>query len=237
MPQILVHDLRKTYRIHERDPGVMGALRALVRPRHRTVQALQGVSFALEPGELLGFIGPNGAGKSTLLRIAMGLLRPTSGIVRALDQVRTREKDFLAVRRAVGYLFQDPDDQLFCPTVLEDVAFGPLNLGRSRSEAKAQSSRVLAELGLAGYEGRVTHRLSGGEKRLVSLAAVLAMSPQALLLDEPNTGIDEEHAARLESILLDSDLSWAIVSHDRPFLRRVCAKLFVLKDGKLREER
>ena len=194
---------------------------------------LDGVRFTLERGDRVGVIGPNGAGKSTLLRIAMGLLRPTAGVVRALGETRRRERDFFAVRRAVGYLFQDPDDQLFCPTVLEDVAFGPLNLGRSRAEAKAGALRVLDSLGLAGFERRVTHHLSGGEKRLVSLAAVLAMEPQALLLDEPSVGIDEEHAARLERILLDSDLSWAVVSHDRPFLRRVCTKLYVLKDGKL----
>ena len=194
---------------------------------------LAGAEFALGPGQRLGIVGPNGAGKSTLFLIAMGLLKPSAGKVWGLGRECREEKDFRPLRAAVGFCFQDPDDQLFSLTVREDVAFGPLHMGRKRDEALAIVSHTLTELGLAGFEDRVTYHLSGGERRMVSLATVLAMQPQALLLDEPTAGLDPDTQARLEQVLLDSGLPWAIVSHDRRFLERTCDEVLRLEQGRL----
>jgi cobalt/nickel transport system ATP-binding protein len=141
---------------------------------------LKGLDFTLAEGDRLGILGPNGAGKSTLFLLAVGLVRPQAGEVWALGRPRVGETDFREVRAAVGFCFQDADDQLFAPTVLEDVAFGPLSLGKGRHEARRIAGQALDRLGLVGFEERVTWHLSGGEKRLVSLATVLAMEPRAL---------------------------------------------------------
>ncbi|MCF8034849.1 MAG: energy-coupling factor ABC transporter ATP-binding protein [Desulfarculaceae bacterium] len=194
---------------------------------------LEKASFSLSPGQRTGIVGPNGAGKSTLFLIAMGLLKPQSGTVRGLGRECREEKDFRPLRAAVGFCFQDPDDQLFSLTVREDVAFGPLNLGRTRAEALAIVSQTLESLGLAGFEERVTYHLSGGERRMVSLATVLAMRPQALLLDEPTAGLDTGTQQRLEQVLLASGLAWAVVSHDRGFLERTCDSILRLEQGRL----
>jgi cobalt/nickel transport system ATP-binding protein len=153
--------------------------------------------------------------------------------VLAFGEPRRAEADFVPVRARVGLLFQDADDQLFCPTVLEDVAFGPLNLGRSREQSRADAEATLSALGLTGFGGRVTHRLSAGEKRLVALATVLAMRPQVLLLDEPTNGLDEATEARLVAHLEALELAMVIVSHDRRLLVRLATRAVALHDGKL----
>ena len=198
---------------------------------------LRGLDFTLPDGGRIGIVGPNGAGKSTLFMLAMGLLVPDKGRIWVFDEPMAGENDFRRIRTRLGYCFQDPDDQLFCATVREDVAFGPLNQGRSRQEVVQLVDQTLERLGLSGFAERVTYHLSGGEKRLVSLATVLAMQPQALLLDEPTAGLDPDTRSRLEEILMQSDLAWAIVSHDRAFLERTCHQILALKDGRLRESR
>jgi len=194
---------------------------------------LDGVDLALRPGERMGLTGPNGGGKTTLLHLIVGLLPCTRGQIRAFGRARRSEPDFVEVRRRAGLLFQDPEDQLFCPTVAEDVAFGPLNLGRNPGEARAIVAETLDCLGLAGYEDRITYKLSGGEKRLVSLAAVLAMKPEVLLLDEPTAGLDQETEARIVSILTDLPLAMIAVSHDLRFLRRIATRVLHLSAGGL----
>ncbi len=194
---------------------------------------LRGLDLRVLPGERLAVSGANGAGKTSLLLVMVGLLIPQAGSVEAFGQVRRRERDFGDVRRRAGLLFQDADDQLFCPTVMEDVAFGPLNLGRSRSEAYAIASTILGALGLAGLEDRVTYRLSGGEKRLVSLAGVLAMEPDVLLLDEPTSGLDEDATRRLIAALDALDQAMLIVSHDAPFRSRLATRHLRLEEGRL----
>ena len=194
---------------------------------------LDGLALRVQPGDRLAITGPNGAGKSTLLRLLVGLARPREGRVLAFGQERATEADFREVRRRVGLVFQDPDDQLFCPTVLEDVAFGPLNLGHAPQEARAIAERTLARLGLAGFAERITHKLSGGEKRLVSLATVLAMAPEVLLLDEPSNFLDEATTARLVAILGELDQAMVVVSHDRHFRRKVADTELQLEDGGL----
>ena len=200
-------------------------------PGHPTV--LDGVDLDLLPGERLGLTGFNGAGKSTLLHIMVGLLRPQGGEVIAFGQPRKAEADFVEVRRRAGLVFQDPDDQLFCPTVAEDVAFGPLNLGKSRAEAIAIVDRVLECLNLSAFRNRITHRLSGGEKRLVTLAAVLAMEPDVLLLDEPTNALDERTTARLVEILLLLPQAMVIISHDPHFREKVATRAVRLENGRL----
>lgn len=179
----------------------------------------QDFNFSFYPDNHLGLVGPNGCGKTTLLHLIVGLLRPQAGRIKVLGAEPRTEKDFQSIRRKVGLLFQNPDDQLFCPTVLEDVAFGPLNLGKSRREAVEIARDTMARLGLAGFEDRVTYRLSGGEKKLVALATVLAMQPELLLLDEPTTGLDEDTKHRLIHLLQDLDIPYLIVSHERDFLQ------------------
>lgn len=178
----------------------------------------QDFAFQLLPGRHIGLIGPNGCGKTTLLHLIMGLLRPQAGKIVILGEEVSKEKDFVAVRQKVGLLFQNADDQLFCPTVLEDVAFGPLNQGKSPDEAVHIARETMARLGLEGFEERVTYKLSGGEKKLVSLATVLAMQPHLLLLDEPTAGLDEPTKHRLIHILRDLDIGYMIVSHEPDFL-------------------
>jgi cobalt/nickel transport system ATP-binding protein len=193
----------------------------------------QDLNFSLLAGDRLGILGPNGAGKSTLFMLAMGLLIPSQGEVELFGEMRKQEKDFRPVRTRIGYCFQDPDDQLFSATVKEDVAFGPLNQGKGKEESLRLVEETLDRLGLQGFEERVTYHLSGGERRLVSLATVLAMKPEVLLLDEPTAGLDPETEQRLETVLIASSLSWAIISHDHAFLERTCGRILKLQNGRL----
>lgn len=194
---------------------------------------LQGASVTLDAGQRLSLTGPNGSGKSTLLRIALGLQIPTSGTVTVLGKTRHEEADFHEVRRHVGLVFQDADDQLFCPTVAEDIAFGPLNLGKSRDEALAVVDKVLDDLDLRHLKHRITHKLSGGEKRLVTLATVLAMEPDALLLDEPTNALDTTNEARLLEILRALPQAILLVSHSPTFRNALAPDRVDLQDGRL----
>jgi len=194
---------------------------------------LDQVSFALHEKQRIGLIGSNGCGKTTLFHIIMGLHKPDSGKLLFQDAELRSEKDFKKLRREIGLLFQDADDQLFSPTVLEDVAFGPLNLGATPAEARERALQTLTELGLAHFEKRITHQLSGGEKKLVSLATILAMQPQALLLDAPTNNLDSATRARLIEILTGLDLAYIIISHDWDFLAETSQDVFVLDQGRV----
>ena len=191
------------------------------------------LDFRLEEGEKIGLVGPNGAGKTTLFHLIVGLLTPLSGEIEIFGKPCRQERDFWEVRERIGLLFQDPDDQLFCPTVAEDVAFGPLNLGKSRQEVQQIVRRTLRLLDLEHLEDRVTHHLSGGEKRLVSLATVLSMEPEVLLLDEPTAGLAEEMVERLGDILKEHVHTCIIISHHRSFLECNVQKIYRMEDGKV----
>lgn len=204
-----------------------------VTVRRGQATLLDAVNWSVSEGDRWVVLGANGAGKTTLLRTLVGLEKSTAGRLVAFGAERRVEADFREVRALAGYLFQDPDDQLFSPTVIEDVAFGPLNLGRTQKEAVARAEATLERLHLSHLARRVTHRLSGGEKRLVGLATVLAMEPQALLLDEPTNALDEAHLARLVEILNTLDAAMVIVSHDRLFLEQLASRAMLLKDGRL----
>lgn len=196
-------------------------------------QILNSVDFILHRGDRIGLMGPNGSGKTSLFHLIMGLLKPTAGTIHIFGQKMDSEDMFLSVRRRIGLLFQDSDDQLFSPTVIEDVAFGPLNLGKSRNEAVDIAKRTMSHLGLSGFEERLTHKLSGGEKRLVALATVLAMEPEVLLLDEPTNGLDEVTKAKIQDILARIDLSFIVISHDFDFLDAVTDAIYLIENGKI----
>ena len=196
-------------------------------------QVLKEVSFQVQKGEFIVLCGASGSGKTTLFRCITGLVRPSKGLVRFHGKALHDEKGFHALRCKVGFVLQHADDQLFFPTVLEDVAFGPLNLGLSAAEAGEQARATLQRLGLSGFEQRLTHHLSGGEKKLVALATVLAMDPEALLLDEPTNDLDQEARQRLIDILCDLPTARMVISHDWDFLSRVCGEYRTIREGHL----
>lgn len=194
---------------------------------------LKNLDLQLFKGDRIGLVAPNGSGKTTLFHVIMGLLTPTTGSIEIFGKKRCREKDFSDVRHRIGLLFQDADDQLFSPTVLEDVAFGPLNLGKSREEAIEISRRTLDFLGLKGFENRITFKLSGGEKRLVSLATLLAMEPEVLLLDEPSNALDTSTKSKLINILNSLKLSYIIISHEFDILSETTDMIYSMENGRV----
>jgi cobalt/nickel transport system ATP-binding protein len=194
----------------------------------------RGLNFSLQKKERIGLIGPNGAGKTTLFHLFMGLLKPSAGSIEIFQRVRKSEDDFLEVRQRIGLLFQDSDDQLFCPTVEEDIAFGPLNLGKSHDEAQLIIKETCAKLGLSGYERRITHRLSGGEKRLVALATVMAMNPECYLLDEPTTGLDDDATKRFLNYLNEHADTYIMITHNHDLLSHNVDSVYELSNGTLK---
>ncbi len=197
-------------------------------------KVFENLSLHVRKGDRIGIIGPNGSGKTTLLHLIVGLIKPTGGDIIIFGRSRVSEKDYREVRKRVGLLFQDPEDQLFCPTVAEDVAFGPLNLRKSRDEVCRIVEQTLKELGLEGFENRVTYNLSGGEKKLVSLATIFAMDPEILLLDEPTAGLDEAATQTIEDILLQKAHTYIIVSHQREVLEKITGDIYKMDKGTLK---
>jgi len=192
------------------------------------------LNFNFFKGERIGLVGSNGSGKTTLFHLIMGLLNPREGKIEIFGKERKVENDFAEVRERIGLLFQDSDDQLFSPTVAEDIAFGPLNLRKNRQETKEILKETLKTLGLAGFEDRITYNLSCGEKRLVSLATVWAMHPEILLLDEPTIWLDEETIEKIVQILNSHPhLSYIIISHDKKFLKETTNCIYEISDGKI----
>lgn len=196
-------------------------------------QVLDKLNLKFYKGSRMGLLGSNGSGKTTMFHIIMGLLKPTSGKIEIFGKPVKEEKDFRKIRRKIGLLFQDADDQLFSPTVLEDVAFGPLNLGKSKGEAIDIARHTLKYLGLEGFENRLTYKLSGGEKRLVSLATILSMQPEVLLLDELTAGLDDKTKEKLKRVLADLDLSYILISHEIDYLSETTDSIYAMTGGKI----
>jgi cobalt/nickel transport system ATP-binding protein len=194
---------------------------------------LSQLDFTFLAGQRIGLFGPNGSGKTTLLHIMMGLVRPQAGTIIYKGREVCSEREFRDVRRGIGMLLQNADDQVIYPTVLDDVAFGPLNRGLPADAARELAERTLVLLGLDGFADRLAHRLSGGEKKLVSLAGVLAMEPEALLLDEPTAGLDPETRDRLVAILTRLAKPMIIISHDWDFLAQVTDTYYSIEGGRL----
>jgi len=195
-------------------------------------EALRGVDLRVEAGERVALLGPNGAGKTTLTLHLIGLLEPDAGTVTAggvpLGPATVRE-----VRRRVGVVFQDPDDQLFMPTVAEDVAFGPANLGLRGPELAERVAEALAAVGATDLADRAPHHLSGGERRRVAIASVLAMRPDVLVLDEPTSGLDPAGRRELVGVLDELGVTQVVVTHDLPFALELCPRAVIMDGGRV----
>lgn len=205
----------------ETSPEVLIAITDVTFAYPGGAPVLENFSLKFPDGGRMGLVGANGCGKTTLLYLIMGLLKPQQGSVEIFGRPRREEKDFQDARPQIGFVFQDANDQLFCPTVADDLAFGPLNLGLDREQAHQRVHEVLDLLELNGFENRVTHDLSAGEKKLVSIGTALALKPRMLILDEPTTYLDTDTVERLERVLKTCGLPYMIVSHDHDFLSRV----------------
>ena len=209
------------------------AIQGLRYRYHDGTEALRGVDFEIAPGKCVGLLGPNGSGKSPLLLHLNGILPEKiagDGAIRIAGQAITTA-NLESIRRQVGLLFQDPDDQLFCPTVEEDVAFGPQQLGLSGNELLARVERSLGMVGLSGYGHRATHHLSQGEKRRVCLAGVLACEPTVLVLDEPTSGLDPRGRREFKTLLQGIPATKLIATHDLEWVVELCSRVIVLDGG------
>ena len=197
-------------------------------------RAVEGVSFEVEMGEKVAILGPNGAGKSTLLLILMGLLTPQSGKV-FIQGREMNAKTAAELRRHIGLVFQDPDDQLFMPRVWDDVAFGPMNMQLSEEEVSRRVKEALRSTGMSGYEDRMPHRLSQGEKKRIAIAGVLAMDPEILLLDEPTSDLDPAARSQLIELLKGLDQTVLIATHDIEAAIQTTQRAVVINKKKLAE--
>jgi cobalt/nickel transport system ATP-binding protein len=193
---------------------------------------LQDISCVIKKGEKVALIGPNGAGKSTFMSLLNGVETPSAGKVVVSDLEVTRE-NLIGVRRKIGIVFQDPDDQLFCPTVFDDVAFGPLNLGLSPGAIHERVREALELVGLTGFEQRSSFHLSFGERKRLALATVLSYQPDILVFDEPSTNMDPLNRRRLINWLQGSDRTLLLCTHDLDIVLEVCNRCLVLVAGKI----
>jgi len=210
-------------------------IRDLAYRYHDGTEALRGVSLRIESGECVALLGPNGSGKSTLLLHLNGILPDEAtgdGAVKVLGEPITRD-NLAAVRRRVGLLFQDPDDQLFCPTVQEDVAFGPEQLGLAEAEVAGRVEKALRQVSLPGFGRRATHHLSQGEKRRVCLAGVLACEPSIIVLDEPTSDLDPRGRRDFKALLRLIPGTKLIATHDLELAVELCSRAVVLDRGQV----
>jgi len=195
-------------------------------------EALCGISLRVEPGERVAVLGPNGAGKSTLCLQLNGILAPTEGSV-SVGGMRVGGKSLKEVRRRVGVVFQDPDDMLFMPTVEQDVAFGPSNLGLSGDEVRKRVERALTAVGMEGTGGRAPHHLSFGQRKRVATAAVLSMEPEVLVLDEPSSNLDPRARREFGEILAGLSQTIMMVTHDLPYAHEICERAVIMDGGRI----
>lgn len=192
---------------------------------------LRELSFQVRSGEQVGLIGANGAGKSTLMKAALGLLPYTGSIT--VDGIPVTRKTLPEVRWKLGYVLQDADNQMFMPTVLDDMVFGPMNYGLSRAAAEQRAEETLAELHMEYLRDRHNHKMSGGEKRMAAVATILAMQPQMLLMDEPSTALDPRNRRTLIRVLRQRPETKLIASHDLDLVLETCSRVLLLAGGRL----
>jgi cobalt/nickel transport system ATP-binding protein len=194
--------------------------------------ALDGLDFSVMKGERIALMGANGAGKSTLLLTLTGVLLPQRGSL-VVNGIPVKKENLRELRRGCGLVFQNPDDQIFMPTVEDDVSFGPRNYGMGEAEIKERVEKVLASLGIAELKGRLAHHLSGGEKRLAALAGILVMEPLLLLLDEPLAFLDPAARRRLIAVLEGLPQTMILSTHDGDMARGLCSRCMVLQKGRI----
>ncbi|HYX19130.1 MAG TPA: ABC transporter ATP-binding protein [Nostoc sp.] len=199
----------------------------------RQEPVLQEISFTLNPGDRVALMGATGSGKSTLLENLIGLKEPQSGKI-TINGILVEPKTLPQVRRQIGFSFQDANDQLFMPTILEDITFGPRNYGMSPALACDRARQLLADFGLEAYANRSAHELSGGQRRLAALASILALDPTILILDEPTNGLDPAWRRHLAQVLLKLPVQVILIaSHDLNWLGRVTQRALVLSNGRI----
>ena len=191
---------------------------------------LRDLSFCIEKGESVGLIGANGAGKSTVMKLLLGLLAPSSGEI-LVDGIRVEKKTLPEIRRKLGFVLQNSDNQMFMPTVYEDMIFAPLNYGLSREEAERRVDAVLRKLGLEELKHRHNHRISGGEKRMAAIATILAMEPEAVLMDEPSSALDPYNRRRVINTIRELPQTKLITSHDLDMILDTCERVILLSGG------
>ncbi len=209
-------------------PGTL-SVRNLVFAYPQRPAVLRGVSFDVNVGQRVAVVGPNGSGKTTLLLLACGVLKPSTGVVLVDD----REVQAGGFDPRITYLFQSPDDQLFCPTVFDDVAFGPLNMGLPAEKVRDGVQQALKTVGAEMLAERPPHHLSGGEKRLVALATLLSMSPRVILLDEPTSNLDSRNRRQVIDILQQAPQTLLVTSHDLEFLLEICSRVLLIDGGRV----
>lgn len=200
-------------------------------------KALETVNFMAEEGKIVALLGPNGAGKSTLFLHFNGILRPSSGTV-AIDgeNINYNKKELMKIRQKVGIVFQNPDDQLFAPTVVEDVAFGPMNMGLPKDEVESRVKEALLRVGMDGFEKKPPHHLSGGQKKRVAIAGILAMKPKIMVLDEPTSGLDPKGASQILRLLYQLNtegMTIVISTHDVDLVPIYASKVYIISEGKI----
>jgi cobalt/nickel transport system ATP-binding protein len=199
------------------------------------VDALRGVSLVVRPGERVGLVGPNGAGKTTLMLSIMNAVRFTGRI--AVDGIEVGKKTEHEARSRCGMIFQDAEDHLFMPTLLDDVAFGPLNQGCAAGEAQRRAVEAIGQVGLTGLEQRSAHHMSGGQKRAAALATVLSMQVKLLLLDEPGANLDCRSRRRMIEIIEGRSEAMLLATHDLPMIRRLANRVILMDEGKFIADR
>jgi len=202
--------------------------------------ALQNVNFRAPKGKIVALLGPNGAGKSTLFLHFNGILRPSSGKILVDEKpINYDKKELMRIRQKIGIVFQNPDDQLFAPTVLEDVAFGPFNMGLKQVEVEKRVHEALERVGMEGFEKKPPHHLSGGQKKRVAIAGILAMRPEIMVLDEPTSGLDPKGASQILRILYQLNqegMSIVISTHDVDLVPLYASKVYIISDGRIIKE-
>lgn len=192
---------------------------------------LKDINFSIEEGESVGLIGCNGAGKSTLMKVLLGLL-PHEGVINVSDLTVSKET-LPAVRRKIGFVFQDSDNQMFMPTVYEDMMFGPINYGHTKEEAAARVDEVLEELSLTYLKNKYNHKISGGEKRMAAIATILTMRPKVILMDEPSIALDPENRRRVINAINKLSTTKLIASHDLDMILDTCSRVILMHDGEI----
>ena len=195
-------------------------------------EALRGVHLAVEPGERVALVGPNGAGKSTLMLHLNGILQASHGSV-DIDGIRVTGHTARQIRARVGFVFQDPDDQLFSPTVREDVAFGPIHMGLPKASIHDRVERALAAVGMSGSERRVPHHLSLGERKRLSLATVLSMDPVILAFDEPTAGLDPRGRREIMALMAGRTETLLVSSHDMAMVAQIFPRVVIIDAGEV----
>ncbi|MBR5976506.1 MAG: energy-coupling factor ABC transporter ATP-binding protein [Clostridia bacterium] len=197
----------------------------------QNTKVLEDISFKIDEGESVGLIGCNGAGKSTLMKVLLGLL-PCDGEI-TVNDLTLNKKNLEEIRRKIGFVLQDSDNQMFMPTVYEDMMFGPLNYGHTKEEAEQRVDEVLEELNLTYLKHKYNHKISGGEKRMAAIATILTMHPKVILMDEPTTALDPENRRMIINTINSLKTTKLIASHDLDMILETCQRVILMHDGKI----